>query len=47
MARHDRSNRPNLRLIQGGKQNKNWQKYYNIAFLILIAGLYALFLMGH
>lgn len=47
MARLDRKNRPNLTLIQGGKKDKNWQKIYNVGLLVLVLGLYVLFLIGH
>lgn len=45
MARLDR-NKPNLRLIKGGKKDVNWQLIINVSFLFLILGLYTLVLTG-
>lgn len=45
MARLDR-NRPDLKLIRGGKKDTNWQKIYNITLLVLVVSLYVLFLIG-
>lgn len=45
MARLDR-NKPNLKLIQGGKKDINWQKIYNISLLISVIALYILVLAG-
>lgn len=46
MARLDR-NKPDLKLIRGEKKEVNWQKIYNVSLLILVFGLYVLFLIGY
>ena len=45
MARLDR-NRPDLKLIRGGKKDTDWQKIYNVTLLVLVTGLYILLLIG-
>ncbi len=45
MARLDRK-KPNLKLIQGGKKDTDWQQVFNIGVLVLLLGIYTIVLIG-
>lgn len=45
MARLDRA-KPDLRLIQGGKKDTNWQQIFNISITMLVVLAYVLVLTG-